>query len=127
MNVISLSIGITCCLVVYVIVKHEYTYDNSQPQADRMYRVVTETQSSDGVAYQGAVSLPVVAALRDELPSVASATQIYARRMPLIKRIDSAGNEQRFLGFHTIMADPYFLQAFDYSVLAGYEPSKGEG
>lgn len=27
MNVVSLSIGISCCLVVYVIVRHEYTYD----------------------------------------------------------------------------------------------------
>ena len=123
MNVISLSIGIACCLVVYVIVKHEYTYDSFQPQADRMYRVVTETQSSDGTEYRGAVSLPIAEALRDELPSVAAATQVYAQRMPLIKRIDSAGNEQRFLGFHTIMADQHFLQVFHYPVLAGDAPS----
>ena len=123
MNVISLSVGIACCLVVYVIVKHEYTYDNFQPQADRLYRVVTETQRSDDTEYRGAVSLPVAAALRDGLSAVASATQVYAHRMPMIKHIDSAGNEQRFLGSHTIMADQYFLQVFDYPVLAGHQPS----
>ena len=123
MNVISLTVGITCCLVVYVIVKHEYTYDNFQPQADRMYRVVSQTQRPDGTDYQGAVCFPMAEALRDELPAVASATQVYARNYAIIKRIDSAGNEQRFQAYHSIYADKHFLQTFDYPVLAGHYPS----
>ncbi len=119
MNVISLSVGIACCLVVYVIVKHEYTYDNFQPQADRMYRVVSQTQRSDGTEYHGAIAFPMAEALRDEVPAVSSATQVYARNYAVIKRISAAGDEQRFQAYHSVYADEHFLRTFSYPALAG--------
>ena len=119
MNVISLAVGIACCLVVYVIVKHEYTYDNFQPQSDRMYRVVSQTQRADGTEYHGAIAFPMAEALRDEVPAVANATQIYARNYAVIKRLSAAGDEQRFQAYHTVYADAHFLRTFSYPALAG--------
>ncbi len=110
MNVISLSVGIACCLVVYVIVKHEYTYDDFQPQVDRLYRVVSQTEEPSGTNYAGSVCFPMAETLREEVPSVASATQLYARNYAIIKRIDSTGNEQRFQAYHTVYADAYFFR-----------------
>ncbi len=123
MNVISLSVGIACCLVVYVIVKHEYTYDNFQPQADRLHRVVSQTEEPSGTNYSGSVCFPMAETLREEVPSVASATQLYARNYAIIKRIDSTGNEQRFQAYHTVYADAYFLETFNYPVIAGAQSS----
>ena len=123
MNVISLSVGIMCCLVVYVIVKHEYTYDDFQPQADWMYRIVTQTQEPSGIDYDGSVCFPMAELLREEIPAVASATQTYGRSYALIKRLDSAGNEARFQAYHTLYADSLFFQNFHYPVVAGHVPS----
>ncbi len=119
MNVISLSVGIACCLVVYVIVKHEYTYDNFQPQADRLYRVVSQTQRAEGTDYHGAIAFPMAEALRDEVPAVSSATQVYARNYAVIKRLSAAGDEQRFQAYHSVYADEHFLRTFSYPALAG--------
>ena len=127
MNVASLAIGITCCLVVFVIVKHEYTYDDFQPQADRMYRVVSQTRGPNGTENQGAVCFPMANMLREELPAVASATQVYAHNYAVIKRTSAAGDEQRFQAYHTAYADEHFLRTFHYPVLAGHYPSMLQG
>ena len=127
MNIISLPVGIGCCLVVFVIVKHEYTYDDFQPQADRLYRVVTQTQRSNGTDYHGAVCFPMAEALRDELPAITSATQVYARNYAVIKRTDAAGDEQRFQAYHSAYADEHFLRTFHYPVLAGHYPTMMQG
>ena len=119
MNIISLSVGIACCLVVYVIVKHEYTYDDFQPQADRLYRVMSQTQRAESTEYHGAIAFPMAEALRDEVPAVSSATQVYARNYAVIKRISAAGDEQRFQAYHSVYADAHFLHTFSYPALAG--------
>ena len=123
MNVISLSIGIAGCLVVYVIVRHEYTYDQFQPRADRMYRMVSQTKELSGTNYAGSVCFPMAEALREEVPAVASATQLYTRNYAVIKRIDATGNEQRFQAYHTIYADAHFFGVFDYPAIAGTRSS----
>lgn len=119
MDVISLSIGISCCLVVYVIVRHEYSYDQFQPQADRTYRVVSQTQRADGTEYHGAIAFPMAEALRNDIPAITNATQVYARNYAVIKRTTAAGDEQRFQAYHSVYADEYFLRTFVYPALAG--------
>ena len=95
MNVVSLAAGLTCCLVVYIIVRHEYSYDSFQPQADRIYRLVTETQPPEGPSYHGAASLAMAEALRDDMAAVAEATQV-VRGGGILKYTNVAGRETRW-------------------------------
>ncbi|MGD1892990.1 MAG: hypothetical protein ACFB15_20690 [Cyclobacteriaceae bacterium] len=61
-NLIGLAVVIACCLVVYVMVKHEYTYDRFHTNADRIYRVATQTQEPNGIDYDGAGCFPMAEA-----------------------------------------------------------------
>jgi len=122
-NLIGLAVGIACCLVVYVMVKHEYTYDHFHANADRMYRVVTQTQEPNGIDYDGAVCFPMAEALRENFPAVENATQVYARNYGVIKRWDDEGEEKRYQAYHLVYADAHFLETFSYPLLAGHRPS----
>ena len=122
-NLIGLSVGIACCVVVYVMVKHEYTYDNFHTNADRIYRVVSQTQEPSGIVSQGAVCFPMAEALRENFPVVETATQVYARSTGVIKYWNNEGEEQRHQAYHLAYADAHFLETFSYSLLAGHRPS----
>src|SRR6266705_4358081 len=38
-NLFGLTIGLTCCLLIFTFVLHEVSYDNYQPNVNRVYRV----------------------------------------------------------------------------------------
>lgn len=38
-NIIGLTVGLTCCFLILLFVRHELSYDNFQQKADRIYRL----------------------------------------------------------------------------------------
>ena len=47
-NVAGLTVGIAASLLIFLVVKYELSYDQFQPNYDRIYRVVTHNKTSDG-------------------------------------------------------------------------------
>lgn len=47
-NVLGLTLGITCSLVLFLIVRFELSFDKHFAEADRIYRILTETVTEDG-------------------------------------------------------------------------------
>ncbi|MGA3245600.1 MAG: ABC transporter permease [Bacteroidota bacterium] len=75
-NILGLSIGIACCMLIVLFVMQEWSYDSYYQNADRLFRVVTETKSPDGEDRIGAnQSMPLVPAMIAEFPDIALATR----------------------------------------------------
>jgi len=49
-NIIGLAIGISAAMVIFLLVQYDFSFDKSQPDGERIYRVVS------AIAYQGEVS-----------------------------------------------------------------------
>lgn len=81
--------------------------------------MVSQTQRADGPEYHGAIAFPMAEALREDIPAITNATQVYARNYAVIKRTTAAGDEQRFQAYHSVYADEHFLRTFFYPALAG--------
>ena len=41
-NIAGLTLGITCCLLIFLFVQHELSYDRFHRQGDRIFRVLRE-------------------------------------------------------------------------------------
>lgn len=67
-NISGLAIGIASSLIIFLIVRHEYSYDNFHKHADRIYRVET-TKVEVGEKFPGTPT-GVAAALRSDFPSI---------------------------------------------------------
>ena len=52
-NLFGLTIGLTCCLLIFIFIRHELSYDKFQPNAERVYRITRTFNNSE----TGAVSL----------------------------------------------------------------------
>lgn len=50
-NVLGLALGLACCILIGLYIRHELSYDRHYPNADRIYRIVSEhsARTPDGL------------------------------------------------------------------------------
>lgn len=121
MNVSGLAVGIAVCLVIFLIIQFELSFDNFHSKKDRIYRVITEQQNEDGVKPTSGVPFPLPKAVQNDFPSIVS-TAIYSDRDDQIIIPDET-NAQSFKKFKedkgVFFAEPSFFRIFDFPLLAG--------
>jgi ABC-type antimicrobial peptide transport system permease subunit len=118
-NVVGLAISIACAISIYAFIRHEYSFDHFHSKADRTYRVVEHYQAPDGLIKQGYVTFPLASAIREDIPEASLVSQVYNELEAVIKVPTDNSNYKLFEEDEMAYADPFFLQAFDYSYLAG--------
>ncbi len=106
-NVAGLSIGIAFCILTFLFVRHEWTYDTFHDYADRIYRVYTET----GFGQSGMTPDPLGPALVAAFPDI-----------PAVRiggGASSVKEGDRSLGRSIYFADPAILEVFTFPLLKG--------
>jgi len=78
LNLLGLTIGITCCLLIFEYVAHERSYDNFQDHADRIFRVQESDYQNGRFEVNWATTSPAVGpALKKDFPEVESFCRLY--------------------------------------------------
>ena len=128
-NILGLTFGILSCLVIYLYVAFEFSYDKFHADADRIYRVVISTTNSNGTQNSGAGMTPPLAAdLRREATGFSAVTGLYTDDSRVL--VPEPGKPARVIpGIrederqHISFADSDYLGIFHYQWLAG-NPAK---
>jgi len=81
-NMFGLTAGIASCLVIFVFVRHETSYDSFRPDLDRIYRVAAGSPEEGSATISG----PVARVLRDNFPEVESVARILRLSPGLVAR-----------------------------------------
>lgn len=120
-NVMGLALSMACCIVVYAFMQHQHSFDSFHTNAERIYRVVSQYQGNKGISYQGSVAYPVPSALRNDFPTFPLVTQVVAYHEAVVQSSDGAEaiKVDYLHDYGLLYADEYFLQMFDYPLLAG--------
>ena len=63
-NIAGLALSITCCILIFVLVKHHSGFDDFHQNEDRIYRIVTE-QHRETVSFTNSVPSPLGMVLRE--------------------------------------------------------------
>src|SRR5579863_673847 len=66
-NILGLTIGVAACLIIFLLVRLELSYDTFHPNKDRIYRVVAEETDNGNSGKRGFLLVPLPVTLRDEL------------------------------------------------------------
>ena len=74
-NILGLTIGITSCVVIFLFVKYESSFDSSAPFYGRTYRVVQHTKSAGETLYWNTTAYPLAQALKYDFPEIDLVTQ----------------------------------------------------
>ena len=114
-NISSLALGIAACLLIFLFIQDERSFDASHDKGEQIYRL-DEIQSFPGTNTQKvALSMPGMGpALLKDYPEVEDFTRYWARGKHLFIKDDL-----KILIEETVFVDSSFLQIFDFPLLAG--------
>src|SRR6218665_2961000 len=125
LNILGLSIGVAACILLYVVISYERSFDNFHAKKDRIYRVVRDVKGKDGnSAFTPGNPLPTVAALEVDIPQFEKIVPVFGTLDPQItvlgRNAENTSNEKKFLENDAgMMAGSGFFELFDYPWLSG--------
>src|SRR5580693_5040626 len=69
-NIIGLAVGIASCLLIFLVIHFETSFDNFHKKKDSIYRVFTVSKTAQGITYNSGVPMPVGEGLRLDYPNL---------------------------------------------------------
>ena len=114
-NVMSLALGIACCLLILLYIRDELSYDRFHDKADRIYRVTAEHRQGNQVSQNADVLIPIAKFIRADFPEV----EDMVRFVPpgnawMVKYGDKGFYERAFY-----LADSSVFNVFNVPLLTG--------
>jgi len=117
-NTLGLAVGIAACLLIFLVVQFESSFDNFHPKKNSIYRVGTEFHNQDGVSYSAGVAFPVANGLRLDFPQIKKVASIYRNGGQIT--IGNPGNQEKKLQEDNFYyAEPQFFNIFNFPFLSG--------
>ncbi len=110
-NVVGLGIAISFCLLAFLFVRYEWTYDGFHENADRIYRIVRELKVNDAVYLSERTEITLAPKLSEAQPDVQC-----VRLDPGGRVIGRAGETTKA---DFLFADPEILDVFSFPLIKG--------
>ncbi|HKP31423.1 MAG TPA: ABC transporter permease [Chitinophagaceae bacterium] len=111
-NILGLAVGITCCVLIMLFVKSEFSYDAFHTKADRLYRAWQHEKYQDQDFINSVTPLPMAGAIQKSYGEVESTCRIYTFT-PMVKVDQNSFTEG------ITMVDSTFFKLFDFQMIKG--------
>ncbi|MGN6353014.1 MAG: ABC transporter permease [Parafilimonas sp.] len=128
-NIAGLAVGIAVCMMIFMIIQYQTSFDEFHSKKDRIYRVLTVAHHADAatVSYTKNVPFPMPEGLKATFPQIEQIAPVYASHNDELQPLDDNGTpvknfKEQSGVFYTA---PSFFKMFDFPLLAGsYESLK---
>ena len=111
-NVFGLAVGMACCIILFLYVQYESSFDKFHDKADQIYRIISQNEDDGGVDRFVMTPAPLAPALLQDFPEVQKAV-----------RFSYGGLEvtHRGLRFYerTFFADSEVFDMFNFPLIKG--------
>lgn len=127
-NIFGLTLGITCCIIIYLFISDEFSYDSFHENKDNIYRVEVieykipkwdvepnpffDTREAEGVNNSPWLPLPLGPTLKDRYPEIVHFTR--PGQGSVVVR-----NENQSFDQEVLYTDPSFFEMFSFPLLQG--------
>src|SRR6187200_866567 len=112
-NILGLAIGITCCILIMMFVRSEFSYDKFHGKSDRIYRAwVKEHYIDQDDIIDMVTPLPLAGALQESFGEIESTCRVF-NLSSLTKTGDQSFSE------NISMVDSSFFRLFDFTLTKG--------
>jgi putative ABC transport system permease protein len=119
-NIAGLTLGITCSLILFLMVTYLSSFDSFHSKRDRIYRVVQQSDGNQGVDYQAGVPAVLPDAFRVDFPEVEQVVFTSYRSDALITIPQRSGEPKKYPeGSGVVFTEPSFFRIFDRTVIQG--------
>ena len=116
-NILGLAVGISASLVIFLIVRYDFSFDKWEPHRDEIYRVYTkygEAGTNNGI------SLLAPPAIAEKVSGLKTVAHIYDAGMLNYARVEDGPADKLIKSWgSTIFADRNYFAIFPYTWLVG--------
>src|SRR5664280_341447 len=126
-NIAGLTVGIAVCMMVFIIIQFQTSFDNFHSKKDRIYRVLTEYHHSDAANTGKDVPFPMPEGLKTTFAQIEQVAPVWASHNDNLLIPDNNGTTIKAFKEDkgVFFIGPSFFKIFDYPLLAGsYESLK---
>ena len=128
-NIAGLAVGIAVCMMIFIIIQYQTSFDNFHTKKDRIYRVLMKYHHADAgnIDYSKDVFFPMPAGLKTAFPQLEQVAPVYASHDDQLLIPDNNGTTIKTFKEDkgVFFTDPSFFKMFDFPLLAGsYESLK---
>jgi putative ABC transport system permease protein len=119
-NIFGLGLGIACCVLIFMFVQDELSYDNYHTKRDRIYRIIhgesTTSKPGEGSSnpYWVWGNAPIGPALKSDFPEIEKVVQFSGRADILLTHEDKAYQEDG-----VFFMDSTAFDVFSWTLLKG--------
>ena len=119
-NLIGLTIGTTAALVIFLILKFDFSFDNYHNDADRIYRLVKEEVRNGNKEFDVGIPYPLRKTFKERFPEIENFAMVDMSNGNLIS-IDKNGQQTKFALDHASAAfvTSEYFEIFKYQFLQG--------
>ncbi len=125
-NIAGLSIGIAACLLIFLVVAHELSYDKFQKNYANIYRAVTDSHNRDGsVAYNPGAPAPALEALKTDFPQFEKIVALNASNGSQVTvlgdnpNLDPSASKKFIEDYGVVFTQPDYFSIFNAQWLEG--------
>ncbi|WP_121355018.1 ABC transporter permease [Flavisolibacter nicotianae] len=122
-NIAGLAVGIAVCMVIFMIIQFQTSFDNFHTHKDRICRVLTESHHANAgtVSYGKNVPFPMPQGLKAAFPQLEQVAPVYASHNDELQVLDDNGTPVKNFkeGSGVFYTSPSFFRIFNFPLLAG--------
>lgn len=121
LHIVGLAVGTGACLLIFLLVQFELSFDDWHPNKDRIYRLVTVPfRAGSPLGAEAGVPLPVARGLRLDFPQLEQVASIFGRdgQVTVIEDNQTRGKKFEEEG-DVFFAEPEFFDIFRFGWLSG--------
>lgn len=111
-NVLGLSVGMASCILIFLFIRFQLSFDEGYKNEDRIYRFVTHWKYNSFDDYSKGVAIPHAAAARNEIAGLEKVAAVF-RAWGIFIVKDTQGKEVQKVDEMIFFTDPDFFDIFD--------------
>src|SRR3954469_22875371 len=116
LNIAGLTIGMSCCLLIFHYVSYERSYDQFEPKTKQIVQVRLDSYQKGVLAYKSATSYPAIApTMKKDFPEVEN----YCRLIDNDLLLSNEALNKRFSENKGYYADPATINMFNIHLIKG--------
>jgi len=118
-NIFGLAIGLACCILMFLFIQHEVSYDKFHANAKNLYRVTSIAEGTNGKTNLAVTPSAWAPLMKKDYPQIRN----YVRLLKDEKSILGEAGKEHIIVKNLFLADPAFFDVFSYKLLKG-NPAK---
>jgi hypothetical protein len=119
-NLAGLTLGVTCSIILFLIINYQTSFDKYHSKYDRVYRVVQSSEGNSGREFQSGVPSTLPDAFRLDFPEAEEVMfSSYRSEALVVIPQDNQASKKFFEENGVVYTEPTYFKIFDRKILHG--------